>query len=330
VDAGGFDGAASNTNADCGVSGPPDGPQCRRAVPKNLTPPIAPLGVKAVDNGSGTTLEISWNANPEPDIQKYLVAYGTVPGSHPIVKDAGLSTAFTLVSLTSGVPYYIIVTAVNTSGIQSPPSSEVSGTPHIFFGIAPPRTIQDLVVVRSGNDLVLSWGAVLFNIYGNPAVVDHYNVYRASDPAFIPSDAVNRIAVVPASPSPSFTHTGGALTPDPGYYLVSATDSEGYSSGLGGDLPAGILDLRLQTSPTPGMLRLTWSPASVTVTGGPAWIDHYTLYGSTLPVSRRQIGPGNLLQDNILTAFIDVPDQPGPRYYYNVIVVDRKGNLSPY
>lgn len=330
VDAGGFEGAVTNTNSDCGASGPPDGPECRRAVPKNLTPPVAPQGVKVRDTGTGSTLEVSWNANPEPDILRYRVAYGTIPGSHPTVKDAGLATTTTLAGLSPGVPCYIVVSAVNTSAIEGPPSAEVSGTPHVFPGIAPPRTIQDLTVIRSGNDLILSWGAVTTDIYGNPATVDHYNVYRDSDPAFIPSDTANRIAVVPATASPSFTHSSGALTADSGFYLVSAVDSGGFASGLGGDLPAGIADLFLQPSTTPGYLRLSWSPVTLTVTGRPAFISHYALYGSTQPVPRHLLGPGNLIQDNLTGTSLEVPDPDVTLYYYSLIVVDSRGNLSPY
>jgi len=330
VDAGGFEGAVTNTNADCGTTAALDGPECRRALPLNLTPPVAVQGVKVRDAGTGSTLDVSWSANPETDLRKYLVAYGTVPGSHPVVKDAGLATSYTLAGLSPGVPYYIVVSAVNTSAVQGPPSAEVSGTPHVFFGIAPPRTIQDLTLTRSGDDLVLAWSAVTTNIYGNPATVDHYNVYRDGNPAFIPADSVNRIAVVPAGASPSFTHAGGALTADDGFYLVSAVDSDGFASGLGSDLPGGIADLVLQPSTTPGYIRLSWSPVTLTVAGNPANISHCTLYGSTAPLPRRLVGPGNLLQDNLTATFVEVPDPAVTMYYYNVIVVDTRGNLSPY
>ncbi|HEV8337327.1 MAG TPA: C25 family cysteine peptidase [Candidatus Polarisedimenticolia bacterium] len=330
VDSGGFEGAVTNTNADCGATPSSDGPECRRATPQNLTPPVAPQGVKARDMGTGSTLEISWTGNPEPDIQKYLVAFGTVPGSYPTVRDAGLATSFILAGLTNGVPYYVVVRGVNTSGIQSAPSAEVSGAPHVFLGIAPPRTIQDLTIVRNGNDLVLSWGAVTTNIYGNPTVVDHYSVYRGNTPTFVPSDALNRIAVVPASPSPGYTHSGGATTPDAGFYLVSASDSDGFSSGLGGDLPSGIPNLQVAPSPNAGMIRLSWTPVTTTVTGKPTSIDHYTVYGSNSVLPRRSIGPASLLIDGVTGSFVDVPDPAGARYYYNVIAVDPRGNLSPF
>jgi hypothetical protein len=330
VDAAGFEGAVTNTNADCGVSGPPDGPQCRRALPQNLTPPIAPQGVKVRDTGIGTVLEVSWLANPEPDIQRYVVAYGTVSGSHPLTRNAGLATTFSLTGLTAGTPYFVVVRAVNTSGIQGGDSNEVSETPHVFNGVAPPATIRDLMVNRSGDDLVLTWSRVTTNIYGNPTAVDHYNIYRGSTPTFVPSNSVNRIGQIPDAPNPSFTHSAGALAPGDGYYLVSAEDLFGNASGLGGDLPAGIVTLAVAPASTPGQLRLSWPAVTLTVTGQAAHISHYRLYGSTSPVPRSAINPTLLIQDNIFQTFVEIPTPADPRFYYNLIVVDDRGNLSPY
>jgi len=149
ADTAGFEGAVTNTNADCGIAGPPDGPQCRRAEPKNLVPPVAPQSLKVRDTGTGTTLDVSWLPNPESDIQRYLVSYGTAPGSHPTTLNAGLATQIFLNGLTTGTTYYVVVQAVNTSGVQGPSSVEASGTPHVFIGIAPPATIRDLMVNRT-------------------------------------------------------------------------------------------------------------------------------------------------------------------------------------
>jgi len=176
----------------------------------------------------------------------------------------------------------------------------------------------------------LTWSRVNPSIYGNPTVVGHYNIYRGSSPTFVPSNSLNRIGQVSDSPSPSFLQSGGAVTPDNGYYLVSAEDLDGYASGLGGDLPAGILALDVAPSPTAGMIRLSWPSVTLTGIGQPARIDHYRLYGGSTPVPRSSIGPAVLLQDNILQTFVDVPDPAAQRFYYNVIVQDERGNLSPY
>jgi peptidase C25-like protein/fibronectin type III domain protein len=330
VDAAGFEGAVTNTNEDCGSDASTDGPQCRRAIPKNLVPPVAVQGVQAEDTGTGVTLDVSWLANPEADIARYRVRFGTSPGSHPNVKDAGPATSTTLFGLSVGTTYYLVVSAENTSGVEGPPSSEILATPHLFQGIAPPRTIKDLMITRNGAaDLLLTWSAVTTNIIGGPASVDHYNVYRGNSPTFVPS-TTNRIAVVAATSSPSYLHSGGALLPDDGYYLVSAIDLDGFASGLGSDLPAGVQGLLVQASPTAGMLRISWPAVTTTVSGGLARIDHYTLYGSTGPLPRRLIGPGSLLLDNLTGPFIDVPIPSSGGYFYNLVVVDSRGNLSPY
>jgi hypothetical protein len=206
----------------------------------------------------------------------------------------------------------------------------VSATPHIFVGVAPPATIKTLMLTQSANNVVLTWSAVTVDIYGNPTTVDHYNVYRGNFPDFIPSDGFNLLGQVPASSSPTFTHSGGAVTPDNGFYLVSAVDTNGLSSGLGADLPAGIVALDVRPSPTPGMLRLSWPAVGVTVTGQPARISHYRLHGASTPVPRYSLTAGNLLQDNISGTFVDIPTPAGARFYYNVIVVDARGNISPY
>jgi hypothetical protein len=330
VDSSGFEGAVTNTNADCGISGPPDGPQCRRALPQNLVPPLAPSGLQVTDTGIGTTLQVSWNPNPEPDIQRYVVSYGTTQGSHPVTINAGLSTSLYLNGLTTGTQYFVVVYAVNTTGIQGSVSPEVSGTPHQFAGIAPPATIKSLLVNLSGSDILLSWNRVTTNIYGNPTVVDHYNVYRGTTPNFVPSNSVNRIATVPDSASPGYTHVGGGAGPGVAYYLVSAEDLEGDASGLGNDLPAGVTTLQVAPSPNPGMTRLTWPAVSLTVIGTAARISHYTLYGSPLPVPRSAIGGSVLIQDNIAGTTLDVPTAATQRFYYNLVVVDERGNLSPY
>ncbi len=330
VDGAGFEGAVTNTNADCGPSGPPDGPQCRRARPVNPVPPAAPLDVRVRDTGGGTSLEVQWGANSETDILKYEVSYGTTSGSHPVTLNAGAATSILVNGLVSGTPYFFVVRAVNTSSIVGPDSFQVSGTPHVFLGVAPPATIQDLTVTRSGNDLVLSWSAVSQNIYGNATMIDHYNVYRANFPSFVPSDGFNLLAQVPASPTPGYTHIGGVNAADNGYYLVSAVDNFGFASGLGTDLPAGILALTVTPSPTPGMLRLSWPAVTATVSGKAATISYYRLHGATTPVPRSSANAGNLMMDNLVGTSVDVPDPGTAKFYYTVLVVDSRGNLSPY
>jgi hypothetical protein len=76
-------------------------------------------------SASAGVVTLAWNANPEPDIAGYVVAYGTSPGNHPLTVDVGNRTTWQLPGLVSGQRYYFVVRAYNTAGLMSPPSSEV-------------------------------------------------------------------------------------------------------------------------------------------------------------------------------------------------------------
>jgi hypothetical protein len=52
-----------------------------------------------------------------------------------------------------------------------------------------PHAVDDLTVVASGSDIVLSWSPVTEDTAGAPVVVDFYRIYRSTDPVFVPSGA---------------------------------------------------------------------------------------------------------------------------------------------
>lgn len=66
---------------------------------------------------------LAWDANPEPDMSEYRLYVGTAHEiyAQPIVVKATQQT----VSLPAGTLHYAIVTAVNTSGMESLPSAEL-------------------------------------------------------------------------------------------------------------------------------------------------------------------------------------------------------------
>src|SRR5262245_316522 len=83
------------------------------------------------------SVTLAWNANPEPDIAGYVIEYGNLPGVRTSGQIAvGNVTTFQVNGLTDGLPYYFSIRAVNTSGVQSGPSIEVSkrvGIPNTAF-----------------------------------------------------------------------------------------------------------------------------------------------------------------------------------------------------
>jgi fibronectin type 3 domain-containing protein len=90
-------------------------------------PPAAPSGLTA-GNGIGFILP-NWNDNTEPDINGYNIYRSTTSGSNYIKLNSALliSPNYTDTNVINGTTYYYVVTAVDTGGLESVYSSEVSG-----------------------------------------------------------------------------------------------------------------------------------------------------------------------------------------------------------
>jgi hypothetical protein len=79
----------------------------------------------AVVSASAEAVTLAWNANPEPNIAGYVIAYGTTSGTYPSTVDVGNRTTWQLTGLTGGQRYYFVVRAYNSTGALSPNSAEV-------------------------------------------------------------------------------------------------------------------------------------------------------------------------------------------------------------
>ncbi len=93
----------------------------------DTTPPAAPTGLVAT--GAPNSVDLSWNANGEPDLAGYLVYRGAASGG-PYTLLTASAIAGTSYSDTSatGTGYYV-VTAVDTASNESGYSNEASGAP---------------------------------------------------------------------------------------------------------------------------------------------------------------------------------------------------------
>jgi hypothetical protein len=91
-----------------------------------------------------------------------------------------------------------------------------------------PAAITDLAATLSGSAIRLDWSAVTEDTMGIPMAVDHYTIYRHSDPDFSPgpADSIGSTSGMSHSdPAPGLK--------DPGmnhYYLVKAVDESGRKS----------------------------------------------------------------------------------------------------
>lgn len=69
----------------------------------------------------------TWDKNPEPDVYDYIIKVGTATGvySLPAVPVLGaIQKTVPLAPLANGGVYYVVVCAVNSSGLVSAPSEE--------------------------------------------------------------------------------------------------------------------------------------------------------------------------------------------------------------
>ncbi|MHB1447322.1 MAG: fibronectin type III domain-containing protein [Acidimicrobiales bacterium] len=96
-------------------------------------PPVAPQGVTAQPAADGSSITVTWDANPEPDIVGYQVSRSPSSGAWPA---AVTGTSLTDSNVTPGTTYTYAVTAVRrgaTSGsvLYSSPSSASATDPTV-------------------------------------------------------------------------------------------------------------------------------------------------------------------------------------------------------
>ena len=136
------------------------------AVAADPAPPLAPLNIHA-DAGNGQ-MTVSWDASD--GATSYNLYYGTSATVTKATgtKITGVTSPRIVTPLTSGTPYYAIVTAVNAVG-ESADSFHASATPSAS---PPPVAPTDLQAALSPGDptrIVLTWtasaGATSYNLY---------------------------------------------------------------------------------------------------------------------------------------------------------------------
>jgi hypothetical protein len=81
-----------------------------------------------IHNCNAANVKLAWNANPETNIAGYELHVGTSPGSYAAPIPTGKVTAYTVADLSAGTTYYFAIKAINTDGLKSNLSAEISHT----------------------------------------------------------------------------------------------------------------------------------------------------------------------------------------------------------
>ena len=196
------------------------------------TPPATPANVSVTAGQS--RIWVSWQTNSEPDLAGYRVYYragaagppwdgtATVEGSPSPVQVSG--TNVLLRGLSLGTNYFVAVSAVDTTGNESPLSPAVAVTTSQAVPTAPTG-----VAARFGSDgtNILMWALSEDDGY-NDRDVAGYDVFLA----VLPGGSYVKVGEVPAGIGLySGTNLSVAATQYVGY-AVSAVASNGLSSAL--------------------------------------------------------------------------------------------------
>jgi hypothetical protein len=116
------------------------------------TPPAAPTGLIAT--AGFQSVDLDWNDNTEPDLASYNVKRSTTSGG-PYSQVANVTvSSYTDNSVTAGITYYYVVTAVDTDSEESGNSNEASAMPYDNPPAAPTGLTANAV---SCNQVDLGW-----------------------------------------------------------------------------------------------------------------------------------------------------------------------------
>ena len=95
------------------------------------------------NSAEAAPVTLSWVANSESNISGYKIYYGLSSGNYSSIINAGNSTTYHFSNLSAGQTYYFVVTAYNSSGLESNYSSEKSLS---IAGLAPTPTPAPVII----------------------------------------------------------------------------------------------------------------------------------------------------------------------------------------
>jgi len=179
----------------------------------------------------------------------------------------------------------------------------------------PPADVVNLMVNRTGADVVLSWSPVTTNLLGTSKNISGYRVYRGTAPDFIPDKtAGSNLIGIPAAPS--FTDAGAAGGAQNYFYLVSAVGAAGDE---GNTRPTTVLTPPVTTgSFSTTAANLNWTGAAP----APAIGGYKVLTGAAHASYSALLDVGNVTAAGIY------PLAVGTTHYLAVMAYDTRGNLS--
>jgi hypothetical protein len=156
------------------------------------TPPsaIASFFVEEVYDDS---ILLSWSASADENFTAYRIYYSTQENvsetdalwdseDDPLLVNAGEGlVSTTITGLLSSTRYYFVLQAIDEVGWISQYPEFITGMTGSSY---PPMMPQNLMLLVSGNDLLLNWDDVTTDTFGNPIEISYYEVHVSDEPYF--------------------------------------------------------------------------------------------------------------------------------------------------
>jgi predicted outer membrane repeat protein len=157
------------------------------------------LGVITTTNANGDSCDVFYNIYSDPLFVDFNGGDYHLTGSSPCI-DAGDPTS------------------------PHDPDGTVADMGAYYYNqsATTPQAIQDLTILRAGNDVTLRWSRITTDTQGNPITVSRYVIYAAAEPLEISEgDSIGYVT----PPDTVFVHTN-AVDNDKGYYTVRSVGEQ--------------------------------------------------------------------------------------------------------
>ncbi|HKB07864.1 MAG TPA: fibronectin type III domain-containing protein, partial [Candidatus Polarisedimenticolia bacterium] len=171
---------------------------------------IALLALSVDSIRAATVVQLTWDANTEPDLAGYRIRYGVAPSTPTQMIDVGLVTSYSIMNLTAGTTYYFVVTAYDQAGNESQRSNEVAAQP---AQVGPVLTIA----ATDAPDPVAAGGNLTYTL-------SYSNTGSANATGVVIADTVP-VNTTFVSATGGGTLSGGVVTWSPGNLAAGASGS---------------------------------------------------------------------------------------------------------
>lgn len=312
------------------------------------SPPVITQGIGAVTitwDGYDENDEIGWPA----DFARVEVHVSDVPGAIPT--DDNQVTSFgspvggsTTVVLDPGQTIYVVFTAVNRSGAESPASVEVAATGGAVPTTAGPQvpaqvtglTLSSSAYVEAGRTrakVTAGWDPVTTDTSGTAYTPDHYQVQtkRAGfdwTTVAVTADGVTTTATMPGY-TPGETVLGRVAAVNTDGTLGAWSDSATVVAGA--DTTPPPVPSQLTATSRLGIIEVTWDGTGTGGAAMPPDLMYVEVHASTTSTFTPTKGDPATLVEQLFAAGKALKDSTsayGTTWYFRAIAVDTSGNAS--